>query len=80
MLGLFRSKKEKEIEQNSLDHIKEQFEEIKSKKSTRMVTLKYNSCCGCGCSDIELRREVDEDSHLKNGDRVDTILENDIFD
>lgn len=80
MLGLFRSKKEKEIEQNSLDHIKGQFEEIKSKKTTRVVTLKYNSCCGCGCMDVDVKREVDENSSLRDGDRIDKILENDIFD
>ena len=79
--GLFRkNRKENELEQNDLNHIKEQFEEIKSKKTTRIVTLKYNSCCGCGCMDVDVKREVDEDSHLKDGDRIDKILENDMFD
>ena len=43
---------------------------IAERKFKRKVILVSQSCCGCGCSDIELERVVDNDSPLKSGDRI----------
>lgn len=37
---------------------------------TRVVRLKSQSCCGCGCSDVTVIREVNYDSPLKDGDYI----------
>lgn len=49
---------------------KEKFEAIASTPATRTVRLYAQSCCGCGCSDIEIERTVAYDSPLQNGDRI----------
>lgn len=45
--------------------------------ATREVILKYKECCGCGCSDIKVKRTVPYDSPLKNGDRIEKFEAND---
>ncbi len=57
--------------------IKERFEAISSQPATRTVNLITQSCCGCGCSDVDITRVVPFDSPLNNGDRVGKILEGD---
>lgn len=57
--------------------IKERFEQISSQPVTREVKLRYKSCCGCGCSDVEVMRTVPFDSPLQNGDRIDELGPND---
>jgi len=52
-------------------------EELISKPTTRKVNLVYKSCCGCGCHNINLTREVPFDSELKDGDYINEILETD---
>lgn len=37
---------------------------------TRVVILKYKSCCGCGCDFIDIQRTVPYDSPLKDGDNA----------
>jgi hypothetical protein len=78
--------KQKETEkkaQAKFDKLKEQYNEVKAKEikkpPTKVVKLKYKACCGCGCSDETILREVPYDSELKNGDRVDTMLRDDKF-
>jgi len=51
--------------------------EIEKQPATRVVRLVYKSCCGCGCSDIDITREVPYDSPLKNGDRIKKLEKND---
>ena len=60
----------KEILSGSLEGLKERFENVSAKPATREVVLLYSSCCGCGCSDIEVKRTVAYDSPLKSGDRI----------
>ena len=57
--------------------IKQKFEEIQTTPVTREVTLKYRSCCGCGCSDVSVQRTVPYDSPLQNGDRISELGPND---
>ena len=45
---------------------------------TRFVDLVYSSCCGCGCTDIEIRREVPYNSKYKDGDRAERLLDTDV--
>ncbi len=62
--------------------IKEAFEAEKENKIeiTRKVILVYSSCCGCGCSDVDVARTVPFDSPLKSGDRIfDTIKGDEIL-
>lgn len=48
-------------------------------KQTRTVNLRYKTCCGCGCSEEKIRREVPLDSKLKDGDVVTNLLPSDRF-
>jgi len=61
------------------EKFKKAFEEIKNTTTTRIVYVLYESCCGCGCADIDLIRTVDSSSTLQTGDRVSNIEENDYF-
>ena len=47
------------------------------KLERRTVKLITQSCCGCGCHDIEISRVVDANSPLQNGDRVTEMLATD---
>lgn len=81
-MGLFTSKQEKKgVETKSVDSsLKEKFASIKNAEtvpSTRIVRLRYKSCCGCGCNTIEIQREVAYDSSLKDGDYVKSLESND---
>ncbi len=72
---MFQINKKKKLEQESpsLSNLKKQFEEILATPSTRIVRLIARSCCGCGCNDINIEREVPFDSDLKNGDYVKKV-------
>ena len=62
------------------DQLKEKFQSIKSAETqpaTRVVKLRYKSCCGCGCSTIEFERKVPFDSNLKDGDKADSMVKGD---
>lgn len=37
---------------------------------TRVVKLRSQSCCGCGCDDVTVVREVAYDSPLQDGDYI----------
>lgn len=57
------------------EELKEKFKEVTNNStvnidSTRLVTLIARSCCGCGCSNINISREVPMDSPLQDGDFV----------
>lgn len=62
--------------------LKKKFEQIKETKTTRVVDLVMRSCCGCGCHDVTVRRVVDFNSPLKNGDRISSseVLRTDIIE
>jgi hypothetical protein len=66
-----------ETSQSSMTSMKEKFEAISSTPVTREVILKYKSCCGCGCSDVDVQRTVPYDSPLQSGDRIDNVERND---
>lgn len=44
---------------------------------TRVVLLKYEACCGCGCADLTVKRTVPFDSKLQSGDRIKEMEKND---
>lgn len=69
--------KEKAKKEEVAKEFKGKFELIQSTPATKMVKLITQSCCGCGCSDIWIQREVPYDSNLKNGDRVDCLKKGD---
>lgn len=71
----------KEEQQSSpeLQDLKEELAEIKKGKSTRFVRLWYSSCCGCGCDDVLIVREVPTDSELQDYDMAGSFQENDEF-
>ena len=56
---------------SSLDGLQEILETpVQETPKYRYVKLRAESCCGCGCSELEIRRKVKYDSHLKDGDYV----------
>jgi len=67
-----------ENEKQSTD-LFEKFQQIRGEKTHRTVKLIFKSCCGCGCSDVEIERLVPFDSPLENGDRIHSknVLESD---
>jgi hypothetical protein len=62
---------------NSLGELKAKFDKISSQPATRDVKLLYSSCCGCGCSDVEVLRTVPYDSPINDGDRINKIRDTD---
>lgn len=64
--------------ENKNEDLLQQFEAIKEKPITRVVLLKYNSCCGCGCRTTNIKREVPYDSPLQDGDTVNKLEKGDI--
>lgn len=61
--------------------ISEEFEKLRKtevKPTTRVVVLKLNNCCGCGCSPDYYRREVPIDSVWRNGDSIDETRKGDV--
>lgn len=69
--------KEKEQNKKSSSSFKEQVKAIISKPVLREVKLRYQSCCGCGCHDVTVKRKVAFDSEYEDGDTIDVILEDD---
>lgn len=63
----------------SFGNLKEKFENISSRPVTRDVRLIYSSCCGCGCSDMDISRTVPYDSPLKDGDRAAQLNDSDVI-
>lgn len=51
--------------------------EVKERTQDRDVFLKWKSCCGCGCTDMAVRRVVPGDSPLKDGDRIKEVSSSD---
>lgn len=72
---IFKARKATETEVTNLKDKLEKVEEVK----TREVRLLYSSCCGCGCHDVNVRRNVPIDSPLKNGDRISKIEKGDNY-
>lgn len=70
-------KNRQEDETTSVNNFREKFEALSANPATRVVNLIASSCCGCGCSDIEIRRIVPFNSTLKDGDRVKEIERSD---
>lgn len=63
---------------SSSDDLRQQFDKLYEKKEEyRVVTLKYKSCCGCGCNTVEIRRTVPMNSFLKDGDLVERLEKDD---
>lgn len=63
--------------ENKNEDLLQQFEAIKEKPVTRVVLLKYNSCCGCSCRLVDIKRTVSYDSSLKDGDTVNKLEKGD---
>jgi hypothetical protein len=55
----------------------EKLNAISSTPATRKVRLVTQSCCGCGCSDVDIERTVPYNSPLNDGDRVSKIEDTD---
>lgn len=66
---------------SNLKDLKEQFNTEKNHviPITRVVHLKYKSCCGCGCDTINVERTVPDDSPLQNGDWINDIEKGDKY-
>lgn len=47
------------------------------KEEFRYVTLRAESCCGCGCSEYKVRRKVPMDSDLQGDDYIGSGVEAD---
>ena len=60
----------KEQESAPLVMDKSELEAIQKTPAKRIVILNSKSCCGCGCSDIKVKRVVTYDSPLNDGDYV----------
>lgn len=73
-------KKKKEVSSSLIEvNLTAKFIEVKEAKTeeveeaTRLVHLKYSSCCGCGCHTIDFTRRVPVSSPLRKGDFVDEM-------
>lgn len=69
----------KETTSNNAE-LKKRFEEVQAEpvqELTRLVTLKYKECCGCGCSYTDIIREVPYNSPMKDGDVTNKMLKTD---
>ena len=76
---IFKSKNQStEIPEQSLA-LSSEFEALKKVETARIVTLRYKSCCGCGCDEYDVQRTVGQDSPLQDGDRIEDLLEDDIL-
>lgn len=82
----FKEMKQTMINGDSLSKTKqgsqllEELEQIQQAEieTTRIVKLQIRTCCGCGCRNDDLEREVSIDSNLKDGDFVTKYLPGDI--
>ncbi len=72
----FKTKQE-EKRSDIQESLKRDFESLVSQEVTREVILIYQSCCGCGCSDINVRRTVPANSNLQSGDRIGSLQSGD---
>jgi len=79
-MGQIHKTKSQNQETSSLDGIRSQLNKMKSENSVRVVTLKYKSCCGCGCDYSDIRRTVPMDSPLQNGDVTENWEDGDDYD
>lgn len=69
-------KAEEQIQKNS--SITEELKKVMEtpvKEEYRYVFLRASSCCGCGCTDIKIKRKVPIDSPLKDNDYVGSDIE-----
>lgn len=64
-------------EEVDVSKLKEKLEEIRDTPLTRKVMLRLKACCGCGCSEEKIIREVPYDSSLKDGDIVNQLHKSD---
>lgn len=69
-------KKDTKHSKSELDKLESKFKEVK-KKTIRKVILKFSTCCGCGCMDVDVERMVPDDSNLQNGDRIHDLEDTD---
>lgn len=76
-MGIFKRKKE-DLQSTKGEDLKASFTAVKEvEQTTRKVYLKYSSCCGCGCHNIDIVRWVPAESALQNGDFVDELEDDD---
>lgn len=77
MLDMLKTKSKNQSVESSVSN--DDIAAVLSKKveSFRFVTLRAESCCGCGCSDIKIKRKVPEDSHLQDDDYVGSDIQSD---
>lgn len=74
-----KNKVPEQVKETGLEDLAVAYKANKEKVVTKIITLYYQSCCGCGCNDVALKREVPMDSKLKDGSRIsyDEILDTD---
>lgn len=86
MLKQKKKKREDLISKLDVSNIRTDFEKVKSREidytieeqpATKVVKLKYKSCCGCGCDYQDISRVVPEDSRLEDGDIVEHLEDDD---
>lgn len=76
---MFNKKKSVEKSKTSgIDALKEKFEKV-NKPVTRRVKVYASSCCGCGCYNELVWREVPYDSDIQDYDHVGNLQKNDKF-
>ena len=73
------SRKQVNEESSTETSLKEQFDQVKNQPTTRKVKLVYKSCCGCGCTDIDIERTVPINSELQDGDRTEEVEDDDVM-
>lgn len=61
----------------NIQKLRKEFEESQQTPRTRVVKLKYQSCCGCGCDTTWIKRTVPYDSTLKDGDDAVNLQDDD---
>lgn len=71
-MGLFQKKQKpkEEVKQTTVlkDLAEEQAQQLQA--ATRIVNVKYENCCGCGCSEDDYTLEVPVDSSIQEGDLI----------
>ncbi len=76
-------KTEEEKQLSGTARLRQEFQDQKAtivkEPETRLVTLKYKSCCGCGCDTIKVKRTVAFGSSLQTGDYITELQEGDKY-
>lgn len=71
--------KKEEVKLSKTAELAKEIIAVKEQPLTRVVNLRYKSCCGCGCDWLDVKRTVPFDSKLKDGDIIKEIETDDIW-